>query len=546
MTAGPPPDGTLLVASVVAFGLAGLACLASLSRVGRVTDPDTRRGLRWLLVTSGGWALSTVGFLLGPTPTVQYGFYLVGLVVGFSTIGPWLYFASAFTGRSFHRKRDYRLAAVALFVLVVAVKLSNPLHGLYFEATVVAEPFPHLAIHSGILHWLIMGLTYALAAVGYFMLLELFDRVDYDTRPFLGLLAITGLPVLFDVAALRTDLLLPLNYEPLGVALFAVGVLFVFLERFQTLQLAGGRDEPVVVLDVDRHVLDYNSQALSLYPDLAGSIGDPLSEALPSVAALAEDDEPVLAREGPDGTRYFRLSTNPFGADATDLGSLLVFSDITHREQYRRELERQNERLDAFASMVSHDLRNPLNVASLRLESARADREDEDLAAAADALDRMEALIDDVLTLARQGQPVDEPEPVDLAAVAGRAWDMVHDDAEGLEVVGDGRFQADPDRLQRLLENLFRNAREHGGGAVTVTVGPLADGRGFFVADDGSGIAPDEREAVFESGYSTDEDGTGFGLAIVRDIAAAHRWDVSVGDSEDGGARFAFTGLEPA
>jgi signal transduction histidine kinase len=73
---------------------------------------------------------------------------------------------------------------------------------------------------------------------------------------------------------------------------------------------------------------------------------------------------------------------------------------------------------------------------------------------------------------------------------------------------------------------------------VTVTVGALDDGPGFFVADDGVGIAADERDSVLEMGYSTASDGTGFGLGIVTEIARAHDWTVDVDESATGGARF--------
>lgn len=69
---------------------------------------------------------------------------------------------------------------------------------------------------------------------------------------------------------------------------------------------------------------------------------------------------------------------------------------------------------------------------------------------------------------------------------------------------------------------------------------------GFYVADDGPGISADERETVFERGYSTAAEGAGFGLAIVRTIAQAHGWTVAATESEDGGARFEFTDLELA
>jgi signal transduction histidine kinase len=87
------------------------------------------------------------------------------------------------------------------------------------------------------------------------------------------------------------------------------------------------------------------------------------------------------------------------------------------------------------------------------------------------------------------------------------------------------------------------DAVEHGAADaadLTVTVGPLADGPGFAVADDGRGIPESNRDEVLEHGVSIDEDGTGLGLSIVRTIADAHGWSVTVGEGESGGARFVF------
>ncbi|ESP88128.1 MASE3 domain-containing protein [Candidatus Halobonum tyrrellensis] len=215
------------------------------------------------------------------------------------------------------------------------------------------------------------------------------------------------------------------------------------------------------------------------------------------------------------------------------------------------ELARKNRRLDQFAGIVSHDLRNPLNVASGRIELARAEADgdggdDEHLAAAADAIDRMATLIDDVLALAREGESVDEAAPVDTESLARASWRTVDTADAELRVDGPGAVRADQARLRRLFENLFRNAVEHGGEAPTVRVGALPDGRGFFVEDDGPGVPPDDREAVFEAGYSTAAEGTGFGLNIVREIAHAHDWTVTVGESASGGARFEITGVDAA
>jgi signal transduction histidine kinase len=148
----------------------------------------------------------------------------------------------------------------------------------------------------------------------------------------------------------------------------------------------------------------------------------------------------------------------------------------------------------------------------------------------------MDTIVDDTLTLARQGDTVGEPETVSLSSVAEECWRTTGTDDGSIEVTGDLRLRADPDRLRNLVENLLGNAVEHGGDGVTVRVGALDDG--FYVADDGVGIPADERDSVFALGHTSAEDGTGFGLAIVNEIAEAHGWTVSIGDAEVGGARF--------
>jgi GAF domain-containing protein len=215
--------------------------------------------------------------------------------------------------------------------------------------------------------------------------------------------------------------------------------------------------------------------------------------------------------------------------------------------QYRKaELTRERNRLEEFASVVSHDLRNPMNVARSRLELASDECDSDHLDTVDGALDRMDALIDDVLASARLGQQVVDPEPTDAGDVARRAWQAVSlADAE-LTVEAVPTLAADPTRLQRLFENLFRNAVEHGPSDAHVTVGPLDGTVGFYVADDGPGIPAEEREAVFEHGHTTEADGTGFGLSIVAEIAEAHGASVSISDSESGGARFEIRGFESA
>ena len=246
-----------------------------------------------------------------------------------------------------------------------------------------------------------------------------------------------------------------------------------------------------------------------------------------------------------DGTEFWnRVSVAPIRDADGRVSEWVGFQeDITAFKEREAALERQNERLDAFASIVSHDLRNPLNVAQGRVDLARqAADDDEHLDAAADALDRIESIVEHTLTLAREGETVGDPEPVSIAAVAADSWATVDTGAGELAVETDRDVSADPDRLRNLFENLVRNAVEHGGSDVTIRVGDLPDG--FYVADDGPGIPEEVADELFEPGQTGTEGNTGFGLAIVQEIANAHGWTVSATASDEGGARFEIRGVE--
>ncbi|ELZ06454.1 multi-sensor signal transduction histidine kinase [Natrialba chahannaoensis JCM 10990] len=222
--------------------------------------------------------------------------------------------------------------------------------------------------------------------------------------------------------------------------------------------------------------------------------------------------------------------------------------NITRRKLAEQRLSRQNERLKEFTGTVSHDLRGPLAAATGYLELARTEADDvpflDDVAA---AHQRMETLIDDLLVLARAGNVIDDSEPISIVETVENAWNPPPHLAVTLDIQipDDVQVQADQNRLVQLFENLLGNSLEHGvhdddgTETVTITVGPLEDG--FFVADDGPGIPPDKREIVFESGYTTNPDGTGLGLRIVQDIVDAHGWSVIATESDEGGARFEIT-----
>jgi PAS domain S-box-containing protein len=264
-----------------------------------------------------------------------------------------------------------------------------------------------------------------------------------------------------------------------------------------------------------------------------------------------------------DGSWIWLEANGSNRAHTTLDGYVVNCREITERRERERQLARQNERLEEFASIVSHDLRNPLGIVEGSIELYHETGDAEHYERCLEAIERMDRLVEDLLELARQDTSVVDVEPVDVVDVTRRAWEAADRDAADLTVVDGFGVEADPDQFRRLLENLLENAVRHGlaapesrdreesagsdgdGGdrnGVSVTLGRTEEG--FYVADDGPGIPPGEREAVFEPGYSTSAEGTGYGLRIVDRIVRAHGWDVAVTDSAAGGARFDVTGVE--
>ena len=241
-------------------------------------------------------------------------------------------------------------------------------------------------------------------------------------------------------------------------------------------------------------------------------------------------------------------SPTPANFDTQDetVGEILAshittaLSQVTTQQTLREretELEAKNERLEQFASMVSHDLRNPLSVATGNLALYRETGDESRLDTIETSLTRIQDLVTDLTALARHDTPSETDEQVSVHEVARDAWELIDTRSATLSTEP-CTVTGDPSQFMALFENLFRNAVGHGGADVTVRVGPLE--HGFYVEDTGDGIPPDERDTAFDHGYTTGYSGSGVGLTIVSRIAQAHDWEITLTDSSEGGARFEF------
>ena len=222
-------------------------------------------------------------------------------------------------------------------------------------------------------------------------------------------------------------------------------------------------------------------------------------------------------------------------------------------------LERSGERQRRFVADASHELRSPLARirTELEVDLTHPDRSD-GLATHRSVLvetEHLQRIIDDLLVLARLDASIDRAasgwRAVDLDDVVqgevGRRRAEIAATAElEIDTTGIGAVQVigHPDHLRRAVRNLVDNACRHAASAITITLREHDGWAELRIADDGTGVAPADRQRIFErfarldEARSADAGGTGLGLAITREIAESHGGTVDVEQSEPRGATF--------
>ncbi len=524
------------------------------------TEMRSRRWFGALLAIQSVWATTAAAGVFVSGRSVQVALGVVWVVAALSTVWLWLVFAVHYTGDEPLSEPAVRLLGL-LYLGLLAVAVTIPVHDLYHSSMVLrTEPFPHLETTLGPVRVVALGYTAASVTLGTRRLWRMFVNTRYTSRTQLLSLVVAISAGVAPAVASRAEFTPVSTYDhtAFGISAFVIVVTYgVFRHSFVELAPVA-RDavverlgDPLLVLDREERLVDYNDAAETAVPDLSPEfVGTDVATLVTELGGAADGDCPAeVSLETGGERRHYSVVVSEVGTDGLTRGYAVLLRNITERrareqelEAARQRLERSNERLDEFASVVSHDLRNPLNVASLQLELVREEHDIEQLEKVAQAHDRMERMIDSLLTLARSGERLDDPDPVSLAEVADSCWQTVSAPEATLAVEVDRTVRADRDRLRRLLENLFRNTLDHGPSDVAVTVGALPDG--FYVADDGPGIPEAERERALDHGFTTAADGTGLGLAIVDSIADAHGWETTVTESETGGTRVEFAGVQ--
>lgn len=537
---------------VVSFLLAGTACFLSAGLISPSLSGDVRRGFVGFLLLVGIWAIVQLAGVVVTPVQLKKGFYIASLVVGLGSVLAWLYFCSAYTGQTLHRRREVRAVGLVVFAVVTGVKMTNPLHGAYFTATIAPEPFPHLVVKQGTLHWITTGISYVAAAVGFYFLYDFYEDVNVGVTRFVVLAAISFVPIGMDALGATVVAVPELFYEPLGVALFASGVavtgrqMFFNVSRIGRVRLIDQLRTPVFLLDAENRIREVNAAARSHLGIAAEATAKPLAEELPGLPDdFADRADPVEHRvERTD--RTYELRVDPVTVGERTVGNTVQFVDVTELRRQATEIRRQNEQFQDLASGINHELRNSLAVIDgyvqaicHEMEAADGDTEAiaEHAAVAADAADEMGGRVDDLGTLARYGRSVDDTERCRVGAVVT----TVAGGTDGLDVTvdDDGVILADAVRFRQLLETLCSYSVKTGADAATVSVRE----DGLLYADDGLELADIDTDRLIDYGEAVPNAETGSLIPTASVLAEAHGWTLSVAESATAGIRVQITGV---
>ena len=486
--------------------------------------------------------------------------WFVGVVM---TVAGLFVFALEYTGRDrYLDRRIYALLAVepVLFLGTIALGPDALVHDAVGRT---AETMTGWVIAPGIAFWVHSAYSYVLLVITTALLVTFSLTTDtLRRRQAIALVASIMIPWLGNVMYLFTDI----GFDPTPVAFSTAGVAITWavfrgglldISPVAHREVVESLNSAVFVEDVDGRIADINDAAATLL-DSDDIVGTPVESALDRWPELREKYETTdwhradtveieLEQQG----RYFQVQGSQLTDDRGDpVGRVFQIHEITDQKRRQLELERRNRQLDEFAGVVSHDLRNPLSVASGSVALARESGDMEHLSRVERAHERMRGLIDQVLALSRDEEDL-EMARHSLGDVARAAWAHVDTAEATLDVETDRQIRCNRDQLLQLFENAFRNSVEHGDPDCRVTVhtiheglGPTLATDGFLIADDGPGIPKADREAVFDHGVTTSDDGTGMGLAIIDKIVRSHGWSVRATESPTGGLGLVVSDVE--
>lgn len=539
----------------VVFFLVGIICMVMGFRPKKSLDGESADALVFLLVLTGFWSLIQIGFIINIPETVQNGLYTLSGIIGLIGVVTWLYFCSAYTGRNYHRNKKVQLFAVGVTVLIILLRVTNRYHGQYYVTEQLQEPFTYLATYPQPMYWVVIFISHIAAYLGIYFLFSMFYESEYATGKLTLLVIASGIPLLLSVTAITTDLLLPINYEPIGIAVFAVAILYIVEKTNREVEYTGLQqvfdafEYPIMITDPDGNIVDHNKCATKICSELVQR-GENIGELVPNLEIDRESEPQLFSCEldterGEE--REFIINRYEVRTGVQEVGFGFVFKDITTEQTQRRELKRHNDQWNELTGAIAHELRNSHNIVNGRInQSAQYIDNDieqnkamESLYTASEAAERMAIIIDELYKIAKFGQSIQEVILVNFETLVRDAYDRAgvskNEDFDIVIDVEEGKtIECDVHRTEQLFLNVFKFARYNDADVVRISF----EENEITISDDGKYKSADYGADLFEYEQSVPTSEAGMSLPMVRTLANVQGWGVAVDDEYEEGVKY--------
>lgn len=480
------------------------------------------------------------------------------LIAVFYTGVGWFYFISEFISYKVDRRIIFALVGIYTFLAIVAV--TNGVHGLfatykpiYFDGVLSVV----VLNKEGPFFLLLAGVTYPMFLAGLLLLFREWIYTENTLRKKQIFYVFVGsiVPIVADFIATIGHTNITIPFEPILVSfafvtapsyMYAVfSYSFIKSQPLTREKVVQNLDYGVFTLSSDLTILDVNTSGLDLFGfssikaanfnKFPESVQNRITKFIEAEAEV-ESDELNVEINGDSSWLRLKLVRVPLSEDLDQVA--MTVAEITEEKQRMEELIIKNKRLDQFSRVVSHDMRNYINIGDSYLRMVKEEIDDDDLIEwiepIEESFNNINSIVDDASDITKIGKG--EISTVDFEHVTLEIIDQIDPDIP-VTVDLDITKQADRGSVRRLIENLIQNSLTHGGEELSkISIKGLDSADGFYVADDGEGF--DNVEKVFESGYTTSDTGSGLGLNISQTVVDLHNWEITASESDTGGAKF--------
>ncbi|MCC6612660.1 MAG: PAS domain S-box protein [Anaerolineae bacterium] len=552
----PTTATTLLIATVIAWFHAVY--------VWRNRTGQPASGFIWTMVITGVWTLtSAIVALSGPSPKAYFWMKIGAALIAYLAVGI-LVTCAQYTGHTRLTRRRTVALLLIVPVMTTVVSLTSDQHQLYLYdlvfhtsgaeiTTFNVELGPWFIIHA--------AYSYSLVIIGILMLLQYIAAVRFSAYRSQAALLLIGLILPIIAATINTFLLPEHTFLPQMVAIISAPVIFWALFRYRLFSLQPiareqafeDMDDAIIVIDAEKRLVDVNPSAERfLAQNVQELIGKPIQSVFRNGLSQFDlgHDVGQTHTQIEIGTgsqrRTYDVRITSLNRDRAFIGQLIVIRDSTEQqraeaEAHRREIERERVRtLSEFVSNASHEFRTPLSIiktsAYLINRDGALDGQSKRLEQIDDQVDRISALVDDLLAVVRLEQRSTlELSLTDVNAVLHGVVTRINREVTAKDlcfnfeltdpiapVLGDAGYLADA--LYEIADNAVRYTPE--GGCVTISTTQDGDCVTITIADTGIGIDAEHLPRIFDVFYRADAahtiSGFGVGLAIAKRIVHLH------------------------